>query len=147
MMARPTGARFARFEGLQLFHAPRLGIRFYAQAPRVGFAIPGLSHGSRSSRTQTVQTSVQNSEPSGLALPLPSRNMLEATAIQVCHGAISPRPVTSQIPIDSWHAAIGDPTLADAILDRLVHNAHRFMLSGESMRKHRNGLTTEPEKE
>ncbi|MEM5372782.1 ATP-binding protein, partial [Paraburkholderia azotifigens] len=41
----------------------------------------------------------------------------------------------------------GDPTLADAILDRLVHNAHRLTLSGESMRKRRNGLTTEDEKE
>ncbi|MFM0557110.1 IS21-like element helper ATPase IstB [Paraburkholderia sediminicola] len=55
--------------------------------------------------------------------------------------------VTSQIPVDSWHAAIGDPTLADAILDRLVHNAHRFTLSGESMRKRRNGLTTDGDKE
>ncbi|CAE6868904.1 IS21 family transposase ISIde2 [Paraburkholderia aspalathi] len=55
--------------------------------------------------------------------------------------------VTSQIPVDSWHAAIGDPTLADAILDRLVHNAHRFTLSGESIRKRRNGLTTDGDKE
>ncbi|MGF6652762.1 DNA replication protein DnaC [Paraburkholderia youngii] len=55
--------------------------------------------------------------------------------------------VTSQIPVDSWHAAIGDPTLADAILDRLVHYAHRFTLSGESMRKRRNGLTTDGEEE
>ena len=43
--------------------------------------------------------------------------------------------VTSQLPVDQWHEAIGDPTLADAILDRLVHNAHRLTLSGESMRK------------
>ena len=43
--------------------------------------------------------------------------------------------VTSQIPVDRWHDALGDPTLADAILDRLVHNAHRLQLSGESMRK------------
>ncbi|WP_198366354.1 ATP-binding protein, partial [Burkholderia ubonensis] len=50
--------------------------------------------------------------------------------------------VTSQIPIENWHAAIGDPTLADAILDRLVHNAHRLTLTGESMRKRRNGLTS-----
>ena len=34
--------------------------------------------------------------------------------------------VTSQLPVDQWHEAIGDPTLADAILDRLVHNAHRL---------------------
>lgn len=43
--------------------------------------------------------------------------------------------ITSQIPIQQWHSAIGDPTLADAILDRLLHNAHRLTLKGESMRK------------
>lgn len=46
--------------------------------------------------------------------------------------------VTSQLPVDQWHEAVGDPTLADAILDRLVHNAHRLTLSGESMRKQMN---------
>ena len=43
--------------------------------------------------------------------------------------------VTSQIPVETWHDVIGDPTLGDAILDRLVHNAHRIQLAGESMRK------------
>ncbi len=43
--------------------------------------------------------------------------------------------VTSQIPIQHWHETIGDPTLADAILDRLVHNAYKIELKGESMRK------------
>jgi DNA replication protein DnaC len=41
----------------------------------------------------------------------------------------------SQLPTDQWYAAIGDNTLADAILDRLMHNAHRLPLKGESMRK------------
>jgi DNA replication protein DnaC len=41
----------------------------------------------------------------------------------------------SQLPIDSWHQAVPDPTLADAILDRLVQNAHRFALKGGSMRR------------
>ena len=50
--------------------------------------------------------------------------------------------VTSQIPVDHWHEVIGDPTLADAILDRLVHNAYRIKLKGESMRKRRSKLTT-----
>jgi DNA replication protein DnaC len=45
--------------------------------------------------------------------------------------------VTSQIPVEKWHEAIGDPTLADAILDRLVHNAHRIKLEGESVRKNK----------
>jgi DNA replication protein DnaC len=45
--------------------------------------------------------------------------------------------VTSQLPIETWHDYIGDPTLADAILDRLVHSAHKIHLEGqESMRKH-----------
>lgn len=43
--------------------------------------------------------------------------------------------IASQLPIDHWHDYIDDPTLADAILDRLVHNAYRLELSGESMRK------------
>jgi len=43
--------------------------------------------------------------------------------------------IASQLPIDHWHDYIDDPTLADAILDRLVHNAYRVQLSGESMRK------------
>jgi DNA replication protein DnaC len=45
--------------------------------------------------------------------------------------------VTSQIPVDRWHDLIGDPTYADAILDRIVHNAHRINLSGHSMRRKR----------
>jgi DNA replication protein DnaC len=45
--------------------------------------------------------------------------------------------LTSQLPVASWHAQIGDPTVADSILDRLVHNAHRIELQGESMRKRR----------
>jgi DNA replication protein DnaC len=43
--------------------------------------------------------------------------------------------VTSQLPVEHWHEIIGSPTIADAILDRLVHNAHRLTLKGESMRK------------
>lgn len=43
--------------------------------------------------------------------------------------------ITSQLPLDQWHKAIGDATLADAILDRLLHNAHKLKLKGESMRK------------
>jgi DNA replication protein DnaC len=45
--------------------------------------------------------------------------------------------ITSQLPVDRWHDLIGDPTYADAILDRLVHNAHRIELTGESLRKKR----------
>src|SRR5215813_13038738 len=50
--------------------------------------------------------------------------------------------LTSQIPVDKWHAFIGDPTYADAILDRLVHNAHRIDLAGESLRRRRSRSTS-----
>ncbi|QAU22957.1 AAA family ATPase [Dyella sp. M7H15-1] len=43
--------------------------------------------------------------------------------------------ITSQLPIEHWHAWLNDPTLADAILDRLVHRSHRIVLKGESMRR------------
>ena len=43
--------------------------------------------------------------------------------------------ITSQLPVSAWHGVIGDPTYADAILDRLVHNAHRIELNGESPRR------------
>jgi len=45
------------------------------------------------------------------------------------------------LPVSKWYDAIGDPTLADAILDRLVHNAYKVILKGESMRKTRSKLT------
>jgi len=43
--------------------------------------------------------------------------------------------ITSQLPADRWHDLIGDPTLGDAILDRIIHNAHRIQLHGDSMRR------------
>ena len=43
--------------------------------------------------------------------------------------------VTSQLPVSDWHEALGEPTIADAILDRLVHNAHRIELRGDSLRR------------
>ena len=49
--------------------------------------------------------------------------------------------ITSQLPVKHWHEIIADPTLADAILDRLVHNAYKLVLNGESMRKKQSKLT------
>ena len=56
------------------------------------------------------------------------------------HGSTSTQ-IISQLPTDQWYASIGDNTLADAILDRLMHNAHRLQLKGESMRKRMAQLT------
>ena len=55
--------------------------------------------------------------------------------------SLSSTLVTSQFPVDTWHDVIGDPTLADAILDRLVHSAYKIELKGKSMRKNKSSLT------
>lgn len=68
-------------------------------------------------------------EPLG---PEQRRDLLEIVEDRYGRGATL---ITSQVPVDRWHDLIGDPTLADAILDRIVHNAHRIQLRGESMRR------------
>jgi len=60
------------------------------------------------------------------------RELLEV--IEERHG-IASTLITSQLPVEHWHDHIGDPTVADAILDRVIHNAHRIQLKGGSMRK------------
>ena len=61
--------------------------------------------------------------------------------LEICEDRYQMRStiLTSQLPVAKWHEQIGDPTLADSILDRLVHNAHRIEMRGESMRKKRRG--------
>ena len=51
--------------------------------------------------------------------------------------------ITSQVPVHKWHEVIGEQTIADAILDRIIHDAHRLELKGESMRKKRSILPEE----
>src|SRR6201997_4886375 len=59
--------------------------------------------------------------------------------LEICDDRYERRSLmlTSQMPVAHWHEQIGDPTIADSILDRLVHNAYRIELKGESMRKKR----------
>ena len=61
--------------------------------------------------------------------------------LEICENRYQLRStiLTSQLPVAQWHEQIGDPTLADSILDRLVHNAHRLEMQGESLRKKRGG--------
>jgi DNA replication protein DnaC len=68
------------------------------------------------------------------------RDLLEVVEERYGHASTI---VTSQLPVEHWHEQIGDPTIADAILDRLVHNAHKINLSmkGDSLRKKYAGLT------
>jgi DNA replication protein DnaC len=67
--------------------------------------------------------------------------------LEVCDDRYQRRStiLTSQLPVAKWHAQIGDPTIADSILDRLVHEAHRIELQGESMRKKHAGKTASDE--
>jgi DNA replication protein DnaC len=66
--------------------------------------------------------------------------------LEICDDRYQRRSVilTSQVPIAHWHEQIGDPTIADSILDRLVHNSFRLELNGESMRKKRGKRLEEP---
>jgi DNA replication protein DnaC len=61
--------------------------------------------------------------------------------LEICEDRYQRRStiLTSQLPVAQWHEQIGDPTLADSILDRRVHNAHRLEMQGESLRKKRGG--------
>ena len=69
--------------------------------------------------------------PEALA-PDQARDLLEIIEDRYDKGSII---ITSQVPVDRWHDLIGVPTLADAILDRVIHNAYRIDLAGESLRK------------
>jgi DNA replication protein DnaC len=63
-----------------------------------------------------------------------ARDLLEIVEDRYDAGSLL---ITSQVPVDRWHDIVGNPTLADAILDRVIHNAYRIDLAGESMRKRR----------
>ena len=76
-----------------------------------------------------------------LPLDAQSRSVL-MEIIEDRHGKSS-TIITSQIPINKWHEIIGEQTIADAILDRIVHDAHRLDMKGESLRKKRNVKTND----
>ena len=67
--------------------------------------------------------------------PLTPEHMRDLLEVLEDRYALRSTVVSSQLPVGKWHGTIADPTFADAILDRLVHNAYKFNLKGESMRK------------
>jgi DNA replication protein DnaC len=71
--------------------------------------------------------------------PEQARDLLEIIEDRMDLGSIL---ITSQVPVARWHEMIGSPTIADAILDRLIHNAYRVELTGDSLRKRRAPLIT-----
>ncbi len=70
----------------------------------------------------------------GLA-PVPPARAADLLEVIEDRGGLRSTIVTSQLPVGHWHEALGEPTVADAILDRLVHNAYRLELKGDSRRR------------
>lgn len=75
--------------------------------------------------------------------PLDSQNRIALLEIIEDRNNLGSIIVTSQVPVKSWYEIIGEKTIADAILDRLIHKAHRMELSGESMRRKRSVINQE----
>ena len=73
--------------------------------------------------------------------PLDQENVLSLLEIIEDRHGIRSTIITSQLPVNKWHELLGDQTIADAILDRLVHSSHRIEIKGESMRKIMNNLS------
>jgi DNA replication protein DnaC len=92
-------------------------------------------------RTTRAQTALLMLDDWGLA---PRREAHRRDVLEIIEARHDCRAtlVTSQVPVEHGHEALGDPTLADALLDRLVHNAYKITLQGESMRKRQARLTT-----
>jgi DNA replication protein DnaC len=118
---------------------------YYARAPRL-FADLELAHGDgRFARLFRMLVKVDllildDWGPDRLTASQ-RRDLMEIVEDRHGRGSIL---ITSQLPVPTWHDVIGEPTLSDAILDRIVHNAYRLELDGPSMRKIKAAETTEP---
>lgn len=139
----PTGAGKTFIACALANKACREGYRsFYIRSPRFSYQM-ALARGDGSYGRIINKLSKANVlviDDLGLA-PLTDterRDLLEV--IEERHGHAS-TIVVSQLPMDHWHEQIGDPTIADAILDRLIHNAHKINLKGGSLRKKYANLT------
>ena len=114
----------------------------YTRAPRL-FQDLALARGDGSfaSLLKTLaKTRVLLIDDLGLA-PLTDPERRDLLEIIEDRHSLSSTIVTSQLPIENWHDSIGDPTIADAILDRIIHSSHRILLKGPSMRKKSLSLT------
>ncbi len=123
--------------------ACREGYRsFYIRSPKFSYQLAlGRGDGSYGKTiTKLAKAHVLVLDDLGLA-PMTDterRDLLEVIEERLGHASTI---ITSQLPVDHWHEQIGDPTIADAILDRLVHNAHKINLKGGSLRKKYASLT------
>lgn len=137
LITGPTGAG-KTFLGCALAHAAvRAGYTaLYLRAPRLLDDLV-IAHGDgRWTRMMAMFLRTDVLVIDDLVLrPLRSEQAADLLEVIEDRGQRRSTIVTSQLPVADWHDALGDPTLADAILDRLTHNAHRIDLRGESMRR------------
>ena len=129
--------------------ACRMGFSaFYTRLPRLLHDLPiARADGSYPKMMKKLlKAKVLLIDDLGLA-PMAARERRELMEVIEDRHGIASTIVATQMPINLWHENIGDPTIADAILDRLVHNAHNINLKGESMRKLRSDLTKQKDSE
>lgn len=110
----------------------------YVRLPRL-FEELRIAHGDGSFTRRLIalaKTDVLLIDDWGLAPPSAAER---SDLLEVLDDRVGTRStvITSQLPIEHWHEYLGEPTLADAILDRILHSSHRLSLAGESMRKAR----------
>ena len=115
---------------------------FYTRSPKLYYALAMARADGSYARmlAKLAKTSVLVIDDLGMAQMTESERNDLLEVIEDRHGSAS-TVITSQLPVEHWHEVVGDPTIADAILDRLVHNAHKITLKGESMRKRKSSLT------
>ena len=139
----PTGAGKTFLACAMANKGCREGYRtFYIRSPKLYYGL-AVSRGDGSYGkmiNKLASTQILVIDDLGLAPMTDSerRDLLEV--VEDRHGNAS-TIITSQLPIENWHEHIGDPPVADAILDRLIHNAHKINLKGGSMRKKHSSLT------
>lgn len=133
----PTGSGKTFLACALALQACRQGVSaLYVRAPRL-FEELGLCHADGSFRKRLAalaKVSLIVIDDFAIS-PIGARE--RADLLEVLDDRVGMRAtlITSQLPIEHWHDYIGEPTLADAILDRLLHSAHKIHLEGESMRK------------
>jgi DNA replication protein DnaC len=139
----PTGAGKTFIACALAQRACREGMTaFYLRTPKLYYTLAMARADGSYARVlaRLARTSVLVLDDLGMAALTDSERQDLLEVIEDRHGSAS-TIITSQLPVEHWHEVIGDPTIADALLDRLVHNAHKINLKGESMRKRKAALT------